>query len=592
MESMQNNSFATCGGTFFFDKPEGIKIIPRNVQNTKISGTKREFMELKKQELLVQRFADPAEKEKDSTCVICGDKNTEVFIFPTCRMVHYFACEDCIPKILRDGGSVCGFPGCENDTLLRDEFGKTVEQHRWEWVENSSTTVEPLAIDLLILAIPELLTETILLNQETVVTLDNIALSDVLLFKLLEKTKIVVGENVSVFGNFKNEDCIRAGMNARELCLLRPASFPWVQNNVFFMENIARMPNDSIKLGSVRKLELRDYAVNALPKLVLHKENLMGEFSLDVWSKEHVSEIIHADNNSIWFGKVKKMVLRGYAINVLPKLVLHKENLMEEFGLAAAKEEHVSEIIHADNNSICFGKVKKMELYGYAVNALPKLVLHGENMMEEFSLSAAKEEYVSEIIHADNNSIWFGKVKKLKLSGYAVNALPKLVLHKENVMEEFSLDASWIKEYVFEIKKIKDGSVLLGKVKKLELYGYAINVLPKLVLHKENVMEEFRLEVAKEEHVSEIIHADNNSICFGKVKKLELYGYAVNVLPKLVLHGENVMEEFRLDAWIKEHISEIMKIKDGSIRLGKIKKLEPRHYTTNIIQKLSLEYVE
>ncbi|OIR55621.1 MAG: uncharacterized protein A8A55_3633, partial [Amphiamblys sp. WSBS2006] len=124
---------------------------------------------------------------------------------------------------------------------------------------------------------------------------------------------------------------------------------------------------------SVRKLELRDYAVNALPKLVLHKENLMEEFSLSATKEEHVSEIIHADNNSICFGKVKRLVLRGYSINVLPKLVLHKENVMEEFRLDVWDKEYVSEIIHADNNSIWFGKVKKLELYGYAVNALPKL---------------------------------------------------------------------------------------------------------------------------------------------------------------------------------------------------------------------------
>ncbi|OIR55747.1 MAG: uncharacterized protein A8A55_3507, partial [Amphiamblys sp. WSBS2006] len=190
---------------------------------------------------------------------------------------------------------------------------------------------------------------------------------------------------------------------------------------------------------------------NALPKLVLHKENVMEEFSLDAsWIKEYVSEIMKIKDGSVLFGKVKKLELRDYAINALPKLVLHKENAMEEFSLEAAKEEFVSEIIHADNNSIWFGKVKRLMLRGYAINALPKLVLHKENVMEVFSLSAEKREYVSEIIHADNNSIWFGKVKILVLRGYAINALPKLVLHKENVMEEFSLDASWIKEYVSE----------------------------------------------------------------------------------------------------------------------------------------------
>ncbi|OIR56268.1 MAG: uncharacterized protein A8A55_2986 [Amphiamblys sp. WSBS2006] len=120
MENMQNNSFATCGDAFFFDKPEGIKIIPGNVLNTKTPGTKREFMELKKQELL-KRFQDPTEKERDSVCEVCGDNNTEAFLFPTCRMMHSFACEDCIPGILADG-VVCDSPGCEYDNLLREEF--------------------------------------------------------------------------------------------------------------------------------------------------------------------------------------------------------------------------------------------------------------------------------------------------------------------------------------------------------------------------------------------------------------------------------------------------------------------------------------
>ncbi|OIR56454.1 MAG: uncharacterized protein A8A55_2799 [Amphiamblys sp. WSBS2006] len=260
-------------------------ILPRGVPNTRVPSTKRDFMELKKQELL-KRFTDPAEKERGSMCVTCRDNNTKAFLFPTCRIVHSFACEGCIPEILKDVWSACRFPSCINDNLLREEFGKTVEQHRREWVENGGTVlVQPQAIDLLTLAIPGRWPNSVLLHSETTVTLKNIALSDLLLSKLLEKTKVVVGENVSVFGNFKGENCIRKGTDFEGLCLLRPASFSRIENNTRFMENIAEIPNNRIKLGKVNSLVLWNYAINILPKLILHEENVMGNLTLDIYEK-------------------------------------------------------------------------------------------------------------------------------------------------------------------------------------------------------------------------------------------------------------------------------------------------------------------
>ncbi|OIR57720.1 MAG: uncharacterized protein A8A55_1507, partial [Amphiamblys sp. WSBS2006] len=254
-------------------------------------------------------------------------------------------------------------------------LSSTVEEHRREWVENGGTVlVQPQAIDLLTLATPELLTETILLNPEAVVTLKNIALSDTLLFKLLDKTDVVVGENVSVFGNFRGEDCIRAGTDFEELCLLRPASFQEeMQPNTRFLENIARIPNNSIKLGKVKNLKLESYAIHILLKLKLHEENEMEEFSLNAEKKEYVSEVIRAENNTIWLGKVKNLRLKSFAIRILPKLVLHEENEMEVFHLSAGEKEYVSEVIRVENNSIWLGKVKKLELELFAVKILPKL---------------------------------------------------------------------------------------------------------------------------------------------------------------------------------------------------------------------------
>ncbi|OIR56081.1 MAG: uncharacterized protein A8A55_3173, partial [Amphiamblys sp. WSBS2006] len=170
---------------------------------------------------------------------------------------------------------------------------------------------------------PDLPTEPILLKEETVVTLKNIALSDALLFKLLEKTKVVIGENVSVFGILKGEDCIRAGMGFEELCLLRPVYFQRIENNTRFMENIVGISDNRIRLGKVEKLELWDYTINILPKLSLHEENEMEVLRLNAYQIKHVSDIIKTKNNSIKLWKIKKLELKSFAVNILPKLSLH-----------------------------------------------------------------------------------------------------------------------------------------------------------------------------------------------------------------------------------------------------------------------------
>ncbi|OIR57723.1 MAG: uncharacterized protein A8A55_1510 [Amphiamblys sp. WSBS2006] len=500
-------------------------------------------------------------------------------------MAHSFVCEACLSVVLVDGKG-CGFPGCENDKFLVEESEKTVEQNKFELVEKNNTIV-PLAIDLLAPTIQKLLTEIILLKQETVVTLKNIALSGALFFKLLEKTHVVVGENVSVFGNFKGEDCIRAGIDFEGLCLLRPAFFPMVENIVCFMENIARMSNSSIRVGKLGRLDLDSFTTSILPKLVLHEENEIKSFILCADKKEHVSEVICTENNSIKLGKVGDLELIGFATSILPKLVLHEENELEELYLSAAESEHVYEITRDTNNNIRVGKVKRLKVNNYAIRILPKLVLHEENVLVMVRLSANKKEQISEVIRAENNSIELRKVKNMKLLNFATSILPKLKLHEENELEELYLCAEG-SEHVAEAIREKSDNSWVGKVKRLELLKYAANILPKLKLHKENVMEELYLSADKKEHVSEMIHTKDNSIWLGKMKNVKLLNFAIRTLPKLVLHGENAMEELCLNAAESEHVSGIIHGKSNSARFWNVKKLELMGYAITILPSMML----
>ncbi|OIR57115.1 MAG: uncharacterized protein A8A55_2131, partial [Amphiamblys sp. WSBS2006] len=421
-----------------------------------------------------------------------------------------------------------------------EHLEETTERRRLEQSENSGT-IQPRLVDSLVLTIAELSAGPVLLGPETTVYLPDMWLSDALFFRLLEKTKVVLGGTVSLFKHLGRKKCIREGMDVEyeEEVRLSPA----IKNNTLFRENVAGLPDKSIYLWGVKSLTLKDHTVNLLPKLKLHEDNETEEFSLDAELGEHVSSILGAKDSSIWLGKVRKLRLERHAINLLPKLKLHEDNVLEEeFWLDAELGEHVSSILGTGNGTIWLGKVKSLKLNHFAVNLLPLLKLHEDSVMEEFGLDAKKEEYVSSILSAGDRSIWLGRVKSLKLYNHAVNTLPKLKLHEDNVMEYFWLHARQ-REHISEIFVKKDNSIWLGKVKKLELWNYAINLLPKLWLHEDNVMEYFWLSGwPKREYISEILVKKDSSIWLGKVKSLRLEWYAVNILPKLWLHEDNVMD--------------------------------------------------
>ncbi|OIR55931.1 MAG: uncharacterized protein A8A55_3323, partial [Amphiamblys sp. WSBS2006] len=320
----------------------------------------------------------------------------------------------------------------------------------------------------------------------------------------------------------------------------------------------------SIWLGKVKNMKLEYFAINILPLLKLHEDNVMEELKLDADAENYICSILRAKDNSIWLGKMKNIRLKRLAINLLPKLRLHEDSEIEEFYLYAESGGDVSGILGAGNSSIWLGKVKNLRLNKRAVNLLSKLKLHEDNVMEKFELYAMKEEYVSSILGAGNRSIWLGRVKSLRLEGHAANLLPKLKLHEDSEIEELYLCA-WGREYVSEILGAGDRSIWLGRVKSLRLDSYAINLLPKLRLHEDNVMEWLYLDAWEREHISEILVKKDNSIWLRKVKSLTLKGHAVNLLPKLRLHEDSEIEKFYLDTESGGDVSFILWAKDSSI---------------------------
>ncbi|OIR56879.1 MAG: uncharacterized protein A8A55_2367, partial [Amphiamblys sp. WSBS2006] len=356
------------------------------------------------------------------------------------------------------------------------------------------------------------------------------------------------------------------------------------------IEEFLKEENNSICVGKVKSLSLKGYAVEALPKLRIHGENVMEEgLRLDADKAEQITEVLKTENNSIWVGKMKRLELYGYTVGILPKLKIHEDNVIEELWLNAYDPINITEILKTENNSIWVGKVKRLVLDGYAVYMLPKLRFHKEHVMDELELNAYEDDCITGIPRMENKSIWAGKVKKLELKGYAVRILPQLRIHEENMVEEFVL-ATNRTENLAEILEPGNKNILawIAKVHRLSLKKNAIQLLPKLRIHEENVMEVLELDADRPEDVAEILKEENNSIWVGKVKRLQLIGYVVGILPKLRMHEENVMELLVFYADKTEHIPEILKTENNSIWVGKVKRLEISRHALGILPKLRM----
>ncbi|OIR55925.1 MAG: uncharacterized protein A8A55_3329, partial [Amphiamblys sp. WSBS2006] len=274
------------------------------------------------------------------------------------------------------------------------------------------------------------------------------------------------------------------------------------------VRTILEAEDRSIWVGRVKKMVLREYAVEILLKLRFHEENGIEEISLFACSSGQITGILEEEDNNIWVGRVKNLVLAGYAVEILSKLRFHEEDGVEGLLLSADDSGQINKILETEDNSLWVGKVKELYLRGYTVEILPKLRFHEENVIEGLLLSADKHFQINKILETEDNSVWVGMVKKIDLCDHSVEILPKLRFYEEIEIEELLLSV----EKPGQINKIletEDNSLWMGKVKEVYLRGYTVEILPKLRFHKENVIEGLLLSADDSCHVSTILGAED-----------------------------------------------------------------------------------
>ncbi|OIR57589.1 MAG: uncharacterized protein A8A55_1645 [Amphiamblys sp. WSBS2006] len=565
-------------------------------------------------------------------CIVCHEEAAlEDFVSPLCRQMHFVLCRACVEYLKgRTDKSEVACPYCKEkrgDKAYQEEILGAL----FSLMSRQTLNRLELRPDTEVKTVTEL-------TRETKVVLSNIAISDCLFFSLLSRTTTEITNSISIFGHNSYLDCCiweygrrtrnpatlcsdgytgeemkqiheniktipgksiqfdAAHINAKGdgICVL-PRLLDCVDGHILELslessqmcrEEILRTENSSLWVGKVKKIHLEDYAIEILPKLRIHGENEMEELELNAGKAEHITRILKNENNSIWVGKVKNLGLSGYTMKMLPKLGFHEENVLGRLFLYGRYPGYPAEMFKPDN-TVWVGKVKELGLCENVIEILPKLRLHRENVMEVFDLDANHPEYIYEILKTKNSSIWLGKIKKLKLRYYAVEILPKLRIHEENVMEVLELDVEYSRE-IAQTLKMKRESIWVGKVKKLVLERDTVRILPKLRIHKENVMEEFLFFAEKASYIAKILKTENNSIWIGKVRRLILENYAIQTLPKLRMHEEDELEELGLWANKLKHITGMPEEEDNSIWTGKAKKLVLTEHAVRLLPKLRI----
>ncbi|OIR56642.1 MAG: uncharacterized protein A8A55_2608 [Amphiamblys sp. WSBS2006] len=103
-------------------------------------------------------------------------------------------------------------------------------------------------------------------------------------------------------------------------------------------------------------MRLDGYAVSAITK-ISHEDCEVGKLSLHASRKEHVDAVLE-QKQMFCVGRVKRMNLGGYAMCVVTKMRIHEDNTMEKFVLGG-KWEHFSRILEEGDRSIELGRIRR-----------------------------------------------------------------------------------------------------------------------------------------------------------------------------------------------------------------------------------------
>ncbi|OIR56628.1 MAG: uncharacterized protein A8A55_2625 [Amphiamblys sp. WSBS2006] len=460
MRTPQDIVFARHQDTFFVLKENGMLLLS---DAPGVSEKARETLYRTKERVLAKIKRSDYEAE----CMVCRiPRENKHTLFPLCGEAHFFVCRECIEREVgsqRKGNTRRLFcPYCPGDAFAVAVHGEVL----------------PLVQKRKLFLAPDIKNTNAVLTENTKVFIGNIAISEDLLFRLLERTAVYIRGTVCVFYSSEQGDCIAKETGECIEVSLTQNTFDRGRTGKV-LENIRRAQKNNIACFCQSFCFSDSALANLLPKLLMPEDNEMEVLVVSASKREHISEFLGVESESIWIGAVERIRLGGYAVCILPKIKIGKENETDTIVLSAGSEKHVKEVLSVDDKSIWLGRVNSLKLRHYALGVLPKLRVHRHNYITEVVLSATSKEQTAGARETEDRSIWLGRIERLVLKRYALDILPKLRIDRRNRMEALVLSAR-CEEYIGEALKTKDRSICIGEVARLKLKHFAAGLASKL----------------------------------------------------------------------------------------------------------------
>ncbi|OIR56014.1 MAG: uncharacterized protein A8A55_3242 [Amphiamblys sp. WSBS2006] len=159
---------------------------------------------------------------------------------------------------------------------------------------------------------PDMEVETVTkLTRETKVVLDNIAVTDVLFLELMSKAAVEIRNTVSLVGDDNTFDW--RTKERIQFCFDGYTDEEMKQIH----ENIKAMPSKNIQINA-KEIYAEGDSVYFLLKAWAGAGRYSPDLFLKTSKKEHIEEFLEEEDSSLWIGKVKTLDLRGYAVEILP----------------------------------------------------------------------------------------------------------------------------------------------------------------------------------------------------------------------------------------------------------------------------------
>ncbi|OIR56132.1 MAG: uncharacterized protein A8A55_3122, partial [Amphiamblys sp. WSBS2006] len=247
-------------------------------------------------------------------CIVCHEEaELEDFVSPLCREMHFVICRGCMEYLKKRKDKrevVC--PYCrekKSDKAYQEEilgilFSRILHKTLHNIELRPDTEVKTVTK----------------LTRETKVVLSNIAITASLFFKLLSKTAVETTNGVSLVGHDNSLGrCIgeldwRTNETAR-LCFDECTNEEMEQ----VCSNIKTMPRKGIHINA-KEIHAKENGVYILLKTWGLFDGYSPDLFLRTSKKEHIEEFLEEENSSLWIGSVKGLDLRGYAVELFPKL--------------------------------------------------------------------------------------------------------------------------------------------------------------------------------------------------------------------------------------------------------------------------------